>query len=65
MAIKGELKKGDKVKHRFRKTKYQNCTILEVGEGCNGLIKVHCEDGFYGKPDESIFPPLDLRKIEK
>lgn len=63
MLIKKELKKGDKVKHRFRNTMYQNCTILEVEEGCNGLIKVFCEDGFYGKPDESIFPPQDLVKV--
>ena len=59
-----DFKKGDNVKHRFR-NKYQQCVVREVEDGCNGLIKIFCEDGFYGKPDESTFPPQDLVKIDK
>ena len=64
MADKKELKKGDKVKHISRGNKYQRCTILEVGAGCNGLIKVICEDGFYGENEESTFCPQDLTKTD-
>jgi len=49
MADRKDLKVGDKVKHRFRENKYQRCTILEVEEGCNGGVRVICEDGFYGE----------------
>lgn len=57
------FEKDDKVRHRFRDNKYQSCVVLEVGEGCNGLVKVFCKDGFYGKPEESKFPPQDLEKV--
>ena len=63
MADRKELKKGDNVKHRFRENNYQRCTILEVEDGCNGLINVICEDGFYGENEESTFCPQDLAKI--
>ena len=63
MANREDLKKGDKVKHRFRNY-YQKCTIVEVEEGCNGLIKTVCEDGFYGGIEEGAFPPQDLAKVE-
>ena len=58
------FKVDDKVKHRFRDNKYQRCVIIEIGEGCNTLIKVRCEDGFYGGTEESTFPPQDLIKID-
>jgi len=64
MAKRSELKKGDKVKHRFRSNMWQKCIVLEVGKGCNGLIKVFCEDGFYGEKEEVTFPPQDLTKSE-
>ena len=57
------MKKGDKVKHKFRENMYQNCTIIEVEEGCNGLIKIVCEDGFYGGKEESTFPKQDLKVV--
>jgi hypothetical protein len=63
MAKEIDFKIGDKVKHRFRENKYQYCTIVEVEEGCNGLIKVLCKDGFYGGEEESNFCPQDLTKI--
>ena len=63
MADKKDLKIGDKVKHRWRENKYQNCTIIEVEEGCNGGIKVICEDGFYGGREKSTFCPQDITKI--
>ena len=53
---------GDKVKHRFRSNKYQKCVITKIEEGCNGLITVMCEDGFYGGVEESTFPTQDLTK---
>lgn len=53
------LKVGDKVKHGDRRN-YQNCEILEIEEGCNGGIKLLCQDGFYGKPDITTFPIQDL-----
>jgi len=65
MADRKDLRVGDDVKHRFRENKYQQCTVLKVEEGCNGLVKVLCEDGFYGGREESIFPPQDLTKIAK
>ena len=65
MKDKKDLKIGDKVKHRWRENKYQNCTIIEVEEGCNGGIKVICEDGFYGGREESTFCPQDIRKEEE
>jgi len=45
------------------KNKYQNCTIVAIEKGCNGLIKVVCEDGFYGGKEESTFPKQDLKVI--
>lgn len=53
----------DKVKHRFRDNKYQKCVVTKIGEGCNTLIDVLCEDGFYGGTEGSTFPPQDLVKI--
>jgi hypothetical protein len=64
MANKKDLKVGDKVKHRFRTTKYQKCIVLEIQKGCNGGVKVLCEDGFYGGESESTFCPQDLTKVE-
>ena len=64
MANKEDLNIGDKVKHRFRTNKYQKCTIIEIESGCNGLIKVVCDDGFYGGREESTFCPIDLAKVE-
>ena len=57
-----QFKIGDKVKHRFRSNKYQRCVITKIGEGCNGLITVTCEDGFYGGVEDSDFPTQDLTK---
>tara|TARA_R110000782_G_scaffold8771_4_gene28317 strand:+ start:535 stop:720 length:186 start_codon:yes stop_codon:yes gene_type:complete len=54
-------KVGDKVKHGYRKH-YQSCVVTKVEEGCNGLIKVVCKDGFYGREEESNFPAQDLIK---
>ncbi len=63
MANREDLKVGDGVKHRFRENNYQQCSIIEIEAGCNGLIKVICDDGFYGEREESTFPPQDLTKI--
>lgn len=52
-----------KVRHCFRKNKYQNCVITEIGKGCNGSIIVYCEDGFYGEPETASFCTMDLKKI--
>ena len=57
------FKKDDKVRHRFRTDKYQKCVVIKVEQGCNCLITVMCEDGFYGKKGESTFPPQDLVHI--
>ena len=54
---------GDLVKHRFRDNKYQHCIILEIEDGCNGLIKVLAKDGMYGSDEISYFCPQDLTKI--
>ena len=77
MANKKDLKVGDKVKHRWRNW-YQNCEVIEIEEGCNGGIKVLCQDSpIYGFPTidstfvcilgfgESIsrFCPQDITKI--
>lgn len=59
MVNKDSFKVGDKVKHRFR-DKYQNCTVTKVEGGCNGRIIVICEDGFYGKREESAFCKQDI-----
>jgi hypothetical protein len=62
MADKKDLNVGDKVKHRFR-TCYQRCSVIEVEDGCNGLIKISCEDGFFGGEEESTFCPQDLNTV--
>ena len=59
-----EFKKGDKVKNRHRTQMYQRCTVLEIEEGCNGRIKVVCEDGMYTAHEERWFCPQDLIHIE-
>ena len=61
--MKEMYKVGDKVRHGNRKS-YQNCVVTEVEEGCNSLIKILCEDGFYGFKDESQFPVQDLIKVK-
>jgi hypothetical protein len=62
MAERKDLSIGDSVNHRFR-TYYQKCVIIEIEEGCNGLIKVVCEDGFYGGVETTEFCPHDLAKL--
>tara|TARA_Y100000361_G_scaffold148491_1_gene161384 strand:- start:147 stop:344 length:198 start_codon:yes stop_codon:yes gene_type:complete len=61
---KSDFAVGDKVAHRWRNY-YQKGVVIEIEEGCNGLIKSHFQDGFYGKPDDVNFPPQDLRKINE
>lgn len=57
---KEDFNVGDKVKHKFRENKYQNCKVVDIEDGCNGGIIVECEDGFYGQRDTSRFCPQDL-----
>ena len=60
MSEEHSFKVGDKVKHRFRDSKYQCCTVVKVESGCNGRVIVICGDGFYGSKEESAFCPQDL-----
>lgn len=62
--MKNQFKQGDKVKNRHKTKIYQRCTVLEIEEGCNGRIKVVCEDGMYTENEESYFCPQDLIHIE-
>ena len=75
---KADFKVGQKVKHRWRPNWYQKCVVIEVEDGCNGGIKVLCQDspiystegaskgrvvGF--KEDTSTFCPQDLSIINQ
>lgn len=72
---KQDFKIGDSVKHRFRNNYYQKCTVIEIEDGCNGLILVSCEDmpiydvNTSGSPiigtekGETFFCPQDLARI--
>ena len=74
MVDKEDLNPGDKVKHVSRDW-YQQCVVIEVEKGCNGGIKVLCQDSpVYDTSDprcsvkgftESVsrFCPQDLSKV--
>ena len=76
MADKKDLKVNDQVKHRFREW-YQQCVVTEIEDGCNGGIKVLCQDspiynigtdhkaGIKGFAESSAtFCPQDLAKVK-
>lgn len=75
MTNKSDFKVGDKVRHGSRDW-YQKCEIISIEDGCNGLIKVLCQDSpIYDVEDLrctikgfgqsiSTFCPQDIRKIK-
>ena len=69
--FKNQFQVGDKVSHRYRDW-YQDCEVISIGEGCNGLITVSCTDSpIYNNDtrgtikgfgeDTCIFSPYDLK----
>ena len=49
-----DFKIGDKVRHKFRENKYQNCIIKEINEDKLPLILVEDNNG------EHLLPYMDL-----